>query len=308
MSYEINEDMARRAHEMRSLRDYKLGAATEDYEKQVAKAREIAAEAKARCKTTIQRNRVDGMLDKYERTLAFAINRDNEVGTWCPSVMIAGPANFPVQKKERQSAAWKANRENYNEAADILERIRSYAFDAPVLSRDPEALAVLNKKLDDEKQNHDHMIAVNKYFRKFGSIEGCEGIGPCERAMIEARMRQCGDRAPFLPWQLSNSTARIHRLEDRIEEVKAAATANAQPVEIKELPGVTYHENSAEMRVQLIFEGKPEPDIRAILKAHAFRWSPRNSAWQRQLNENGKRAARAALEEIKLIQGGQNNG
>ena len=116
-----------------------------------------------------------------------------------------------------------------------------------------------------------------------------------------------GDRAPFLPWQLSNSTARIHRLEDRIKEVEAAAAANAQPVEVAELPGVTYHENSAQMRVQLIFDGKPEPDIRGILKSHAFRWSPSQGAWQRILNENGKRAARAVLEEIEMLQGGQND-
>ena len=189
----------------------------------------------------------------------------------------------------------------------MLERIRSYAHGAPVTSRDPEALAALNKKLEDEKQKHDHMIAVNKYFRQFGTVEGCEGVGPCEQAMIEGRMKQWGDRAPFLSWQLSNSMARIHRLEGRIKEVKAAAEAKAEPVEVAELPGVTYHENSAQMRVQLIFDGKPEPDIRAILKSHAFRWSPSQGAWQRILNENGKRAARAALEEIKILQGGQND-
>ena len=98
MSYEINEDMARRAHEMRSTRDYVEGSATAEYQRQVDEARRIAEEVKAQCKTTAQRNRVDGMLDKYERTLAFAINRDNEVGTWCPSILIVGGANFPVEK------------------------------------------------------------------------------------------------------------------------------------------------------------------------------------------------------------------
>lgn len=307
MEYEINEEMARKAHEMRSFRDYIPGKATADYQKQVAMAREVAEQAKARCKTTAQRNRVDGMLDKYERTLAFAINRENEVGTWCESIMISGGSNFPVKKKQRQVAALEANRENFNEAADLLERIRSYAHGAPITSRDPEALAALNKKLEDEKQKHDHMIAVNKYFRQFGTVEGCEGVGPCEQAMIEGRMKQWGDRAPFLSWQLSNSMARIHRLEERIKEVKAAAEAKAEPVEVVELPGVTYHENSAQMRVQLIFDGKPEPDIRGILKAHAFRWCPSQGAWQRQLNENGKRAARQVLDEMRMLNGGKSD-
>ena len=42
MGYEINEEMARKAHEMRSFRDYVPGKATADYQKQVANAREIA--------------------------------------------------------------------------------------------------------------------------------------------------------------------------------------------------------------------------------------------------------------------------
>ena len=69
MEYEINEEMARKAHEMRSFRDYIPGKATADYQKQVARAQEVAEQAKARCKTTAQRNRVDGMLDKYELSL-----------------------------------------------------------------------------------------------------------------------------------------------------------------------------------------------------------------------------------------------
>lgn len=307
MAYEINEELARRAHEMRSFRDYVPGKATADYQKQVAKAREVAEQAKARCKTTAQRNRVDGMLDKYERTLAFAINRENEVGTWCPSVMITGGSNFPVRKKQRQVAAMDANRVNFDKARDILEKIRGYGYTAPINSRDPEALVTLREELDKERESHAHMKAVNEYFKRCGSLNGCTDIGEYERAEIEGRMKQWGDPKPFVSWQLGNSRKRIQRLENRIKEMEAAVEANAQPVELDDLPGVTYHENSATMRVQLIFEGKPEPDIRAVLKAHAFHWCPSQGAWQRQLNANGKRAAHAALEEIKLLQGGQGN-
>lgn len=304
MAYEINEELARRAHEMRSTRDYKPDSATAEYLRQVEEARRIAEESKARCKTTAQRNRVDGMLDKYERTLAFAINRENEVGTWCPSILIVGGSNFPVAKKKRQVAAMDANRVNFDKARDILEKIQGYGYTAPINSRDPEALAALREELDKERESHAHMKAVNEYFKRYGSLDGCADVGEYERAEIDGRMKQWGAPRPFVSWQLGNSRKRIQRLENRIKEMEAAVEANAQPVELDDLPGVTYHENSATMRVQLIFEGKPEPDIRAVLKSHAFRWCPSQGAWQRQLNANGKRAAREVLEQIKALQGG----
>jgi hypothetical protein len=43
--------------------------------------------------------------------------------------------------------------------------------------------------------------------------------------------------------------------------------------------------------VQLVFEGRPEPEVIAQLKGRAFRWSPREGAWQRQLTQNGVWAA-----------------
>ena len=161
----------------------------------------------------------------------------------------------------------------------------------------------LREELDKERESHAHMKAVNEYFKRYGSLDGCADVGEYERAEIDGRMKQWGDPRPFVSWQLGNSRKRIQRLENRIKEMEAAVEANAQPVELDDLPGVTYHENSATMRVQLIFEGKPEPDIRAILKSHAFHWCPSQGAWQRQLNANGKRAAREGLEQIKGLQG-----
>lgn len=308
MSYEINEDMARRAHEMRSDREYVPGSATAEYQRQVDEARRIAEEVKAQCKTTAQRNRVDGMLDKYERTLAFYVNRDNEIGTWCPSILIAGGSNFPVKKKERQNDAWRANLANYDKAVELLDNIRDYGHNAPISSRDPEALTALRKKLERVKGQHEHMKAVNLFYRENDTLDGCPDIGPLEKAAIEGRMRQWNDRKPYLTWQIGNVRAQIKQIEKRIAEMEAAVQKNAQPVALDDLPGVTYHENSSTMRVQLIFEGKPEPDIRDILKRHAFRWCPSQGAWQRQLTENGKRAAREVLAQIRMLQNGGEQG
>ena len=55
--------------------------------------------------------------------------------------------------------------------------------------------------------------------------------------------------------------------------------------------GYTYTENGEAMRVQFIFDGKPDEQTREILKRNGFRWAPSQGAWQRQLTQNGKYAA-----------------
>ena len=177
---------------------------------------------------------------------------------------------------------------------------------APSTAKETNALVDLKGKLEEEKARHAHMIAVNKYFRECGTVNGCEGVGSCEKAMIEGRLKM-GDHSPFLPWQFSSSKDRIRRLQARIRDAEVAIAAGSQPVKVDGLPGVAYYENGALMRVQLIFDDNPGPEVRGILKGNAFRWSYSQRAWQRILNENGKRAARAALEEIKIPQGGQND-
>ena len=44
--------------------------------------------------------------------------------------------------------------------------------------------------------------------------------------------------------------------------------------------------NFSEDRVQIVFDTKPRPDVISNLKHNGFRWSPRFSAWQRQLTDN----------------------
>lgn len=53
--------------------------------------------------------------------------------------------------------------------------------------------------------------------------------------------------------------------------------------------------NFAEDRLQLLFDEIPSAEMRTRLKRNAFKWSPRNQAWQRQLTRNAELAARQVL-------------
>jgi hypothetical protein len=74
---------------------------------------------------------------------------------------------------------------------------------------------------------------------------------------------------------------------------KAALSAEAATVEHLsiERPGLKLVQNTTLNRIQLLFDGKPEPETISQLKREAFRWSPREGAWQRQNTNNGVQAA-----------------
>ena len=55
------------------------------------------------------------------------------------------------------------------------------------------------------------------------------------------------------------------------------------------------------MRLQIIFDGKPEADVRAVLKKHGFKWAPSQGAWQRMLNPAGKYALNRVKEELEAV-------
>lgn len=63
----------------------------------------------------------------------------------------------------------------------------------------------------------------------------------------------------------------------------------------QEINGVRVVKNTDENRLQLFFDGKPNAEMITKLKGAAFRWSPRNKAWQRVLTDNAVAAANRIL-------------
>ena len=97
---------------------------------------------------------------------------------------------------------------------------------------------------------------------------------------------------PFATYQLSNNNAEIHRIEGRLKKLRAAKTEGNTESENEYFRTA---ENAEIMRLQLFFDGKPEAEVRDILKKNGFRWSRKNNCWQRQLTDN----ARYSLERVK---------
>lgn len=310
--YSINEGLAKRAKEAISWDEYTQNRATNQYLdllEQFERAVNEMIEADTHREypaTSEQMELVQYYGEKYSEKLAAAFNRKNSITASCPSIMITGGSNFPVRKKQKQNAAMD---KFWNECGELFDPTGNYYFrkirnifaNTTIYSNDALAIEKLQNKLQDIEEKHAKMKAYNAYYRKHGTMKGFEGISDERAERLDAEIEKSFVKVPFAPFQLSGNTAEIRRIKDRIaelERLKAEAEKQAED-KYPHIDGLEVVENAEEMRIQLIFDGKPDEDTRALLKSNGFRWSPRFGAWQRQLTQNGIRATQKVLEKLK---------
>ena len=156
---------------------------------------------------------------------------------------------------------------------------------------DPQAAAKLEAKLVKLESAQETMKAVNAYFRKNKTLEGCPSLTPEQITKLQQEMSQSWhlDKSrPYPAYMLSNNNAEIRRIRGRIEQIRQHGDTNFAGWEFD---GGRVEANKADNRLQVFFDGKPDEAARDELKANGFRWAPSVGAWQRQLNKNAYYAA-----------------
>ena len=269
--YSINEGAARRAKEMNSFSDYKPGSATAEYRHYVDNAFEIAQAQKKRVDPMYHEN-IDSLLDTYARKLAANMNHSFAIDARVPSILIAGGSNFPVRQKEKQNAARDSNMQEWQYIQGLLDKIRSTGMGG-IRQDDPQAIPKLQKKLDGLVKAQETMKAVNAYYRKHGTLDGCPHLSPDNIENLKADMASSWhyEKKPFQSWELSNNNAEIHRVQQRIESLTRAK----ETVYVGwEFDGGHVEANREQSRLQVFFEDKPDAEARQQLKEHGFRWAP----------------------------------
>ena len=299
--YEINEATARRANDANSMRDYKPGSATAEYRAAVDKAAALVASKKAAV-SPYYHDKLDSLLDRYARRLAEYYNAYYRNEASCPSILISGSSNFPVNKKNKQNARRDSLWQEYQQIEGILDKIKGIGTGAVDLA-DPHAREILTDQLNAYQKALDDAKAANAYYRKHKTLDGCPGIGPKEREWLtRPGVFAKGDGSPlelygcpFPPYELQSRRGYIKRVADRLAELDKRQAEQAQPAENTKFDGGEIVRNLEADRLQILFDDKPDEDTRAALKSNGFRWSPRYQAWQRQLTANAESAARRAL-------------
>lgn len=295
--YPINETAAKTAHDMMSMRDYKHGSTTNSYRAEADKAYDLAD--KIAEKRPAEAERAYRLADRYSKKMSEYYNKENSIGLICPSVLVSGPANFPVKKKERQVAAWERNHQFYNDNQRIIEKLNSILYGKEIIKSDDEhAIEKLEEKLEDLKNRQELMKAANKAIRLKNIEDGNDKLrelGFDEESIRKLRDPDFCGRTGYPSFELTNNNANIHRIEQRIKNLKAVKDKGTTE---KKYENFKVIENTDVMRYQIIFEEKPDTEVRSILKSNGFKWAPSQGAWQRQITGNGKWALTRVIDLI----------
>jgi len=157
--------------------------------------------------------------------------------------------------------------------ADYYESKAENIGKGGISSDDPEAIAKLKIKLAQREDSQKDMKEQN------------------------AEARALKTEKPFETYQLSNNNANIRTIKLRIKRL--SKQYNMEEREDIKVDGFVLTENKEDNRIRFIFDGKPEEEVRTILKSNGFRWSPYNKAWQRMLNNNGRYATKRVINLLK---------
>ena len=227
-------------------------------------------------------------LEKFEKLFAVSLSAKSR----CLSAAITGPSKFPVARAEKaRIREMKVTDElfkyveNVQKWADRRNNPEKYTSNVIKLD-DKNALASLKTKLEKLKSNHEKTKAANKIISKKSTPEEKRAelleVFKNESVVDDILKPDFCSRIGFT-FELKNNLQNIKQVESRIAEAEKLEKLEQKEIEIN---GVKVIQNKEEMRLQLVFSGKPASDMIQLLKSKGFKWSPRFMAWQRLLNAN----------------------
>lgn len=262
--------------------------------------------------------RYEELADKNARASTAAYNRSSQMASAIPfgQPILVGHHSERRDRNYRDKI-WNTMGQGVKlqEKADYYkEKAAAMTSNTAISSDDPDAIEKLEAKLARLMQNQEQMKKANAAIRKLAKQEMAledraakvaelSGINPAiARKVLEPdHCRRIGYRS----FELSNNNAVIRSTQQRLEQLKrqwatVEAVGEDRTIEHADL-GITEVHNYVINRIQLKFPGKPEASTRDILKGRGFRWSPREGAWQRQLNANGIAAAQDVISQLSNL-------
>ena len=246
----------------------------------------------------------DAELERFTENYRKALFAYLHAHSRCLSTMITGPANFLVRRAEKANAS-SDNR--MQELFDVPERAQKSIIKRINKLKIENAggeLAMAKALLAKREKKHEGMKEVNAIIRKAPKngqtaekLDALVAMGFSNDEIIELFKPSCFGTYGFESFELTNSNARIKSTRQRVQELEQRETTETKAIERKS--GIEIIQNSEENRLQVIFPGKPSAEIRTLLKRNGFRWSPRNTAWQRQWTSNAVDALKRILPELE---------
>lgn len=226
--------------------------------------------------------------ERYERYFSAWIAARSR----CLSSMITGPSNFPTRRAEKaRDSEQKRATEFWEWRARTFQRLAQARRRAERAAIDP--VQEMREKVESAERMQETMRAANRIIRasKLSPAEKIDRlqseVGLSESLANELMQPDCFGGLGFADYQFRNNLANIKRMRERLTELERKAATDTSETERPD--GIRIVENSESDRLQIFFPGKPDAATISRLKARAFKWSPSQGCWQRQLTENARR-------------------
>ena len=221
--YPVSEKLAKMHKEAISFYDYKPGSVTAEYKKYIDSAFDAAMASDDPEKSVY-------LLDIFAKMLARWYNDFNRNGASCPSVLIAGPANFPTRKNERQNARADALMAQWQKLMAMKDKIARPHGSGVEIRRDTitaeefENLLYFSVKIA-EKENRIQLIFDEKPEEETRAILKKHGFRWSAR--FGAWQRQLTENAVSAVWSVVDA---LDSLETAAAESAAAEAAKIAAV------------------------------------------------------------------------------
>lgn len=245
-------------------------------------------------------------ISKYKEWVQILFNKHSRI----MSSMITGPARFPTRRNEKMNNYYENAVSEFRAWREkVLKAIARRIEDAkPEEQKADEEWTRLKRSIyssastikginDGTERGYNKALFVSSIYGKVETYAKRGDVTIVENAIAYVRE---------LNKQSSIITER-HKFFKLAEMAKAVCEAqevrsNKEDTEIL-FDGGRVIKNYSEDRVQIVFDTKPQPDVISNLKHNGFRWSPRFSAWQRQLTNNAyyavTRVIPVTIEQLK---------
>ena len=234
--------------------------------------------------------------ENYKRYFSAIIAANSR----CASAMITGPARFNTARNEKACNSLNKSVAAFREWRErALDSIRKAAEAAkPEEQRVEEEWQKVKATIDDTAaticgidsgtvRGYSRALFVSNLAGRLSTYVNHGNVEIIDHAI--ARIREWNGKAKKPVVTERHSIFKFPELTRKVRE-KQQERANRGN---RESGKVVY--NFEEDRLQILFDKIPDTEMRTTLKRNAFKWSPRNQAWQRQLTVNAVRAAEVVL-------------
>lgn len=208
-------------------------------------------------------------------------------------------------RREKLHARLRRGHEVAEEGRELLRRAAAAESNKAISSDDPDAIQKLRAQLVELEEEHERDKGFNKIIlaekRKGGewqarAIEQLVAAGLPAPIAKEYTEPDLGGRVGIPSYSLSNRSANMRRIKDRIEGLEKKATSAPPPDEA--IGPATISEDREANRVLVTFPSRTTPEQHAAMRRGGFLWARSRGAYVRHASPQAWFLARQLLTKM----------